>query len=79
MFVDEILDYLDHEDLDNLSKVTGVVRMYKASYLDSCLSFSPNMYIECSYCSNIDKGKYRKGVYVCQPCLTKVISISLEH
>ena len=75
----EILDYLTLEDIDNLGHVFPcVVRMYKSSYLDSCFTFPHNMYVECSYCNKIDKGKYRKGVYICRDCTIKMISISIS-
>ena len=74
----EILDYLGHEDIDNLGDVFPcVIRMYKSCYLDFCFTFPPNMYVECSYCNKIDRGKYRKGVYICRDCTTKMISISI--
>ena len=75
----EILDLLGPEDLDNLGFVYPcVVRMYKSCYLDLCLTLPSNMYAECSYCGKIDRGKYRKGVYVCRDCVTKIISISIS-
>lgn len=74
----EILDYLGHEDIDDLGAVFPcVVRMYKSCYLDLCFTFPHNMYVECSYCNKIDKGKYRKGVYICRDCTTKMISIPI--
>lgn len=78
LFSDDILDYLSGEDLSSLEKVApGSVRMYKSSYLQNCLSFVDNMYVECSHCEQVMKGKYRKGVYICINCLTDIISISI--
>lgn len=80
IFADEILDNLLQKDLDNLESVIPcVIRMYKSSYLDQCLSYSKNMYVECSYCHVIDNGKYRKGAYVCQTCISDIISISISE
>ena len=79
IFADEILDNLLQKDLDNLESVIPcVIRMYKSSYLDQCLSYPKNMYVECSYCSKIDNGKYRRGTYICKICLAEIISISIS-
>ena len=79
IFADEILDFVSVEDLASLEAVIPcVIRMYKSSYLDYCLSLSKNMFIECSYCLRINTGKYRKGQYVCSTCISDIISISIS-
>ena len=78
IFAEDILDFLYVVDLANLEKVTPcVVRMYKCTYLDQCISYDKSMYIECSYCGNIDEGKSKKGIYICRPCVSKIIDISI--
>lgn len=79
IFSDDIFDYLCCIDINNLEQVVPcIVRMYKSVYLDQCLSYAKNMYVECSYCQKIDHGKYRKGLYVCRKCITDMISISIS-
>ncbi len=79
IFSDDIFDYLDSNSLNNIVKVyPSIVRLYKSSYIDTCLSFCNNMYVECSYCGNITNGKRRKCSYVCNDCLVSIITLPLE-
>ena len=78
IFSDDILDYLHCEDIDNMMVVfPGIIKMYKASFLDTCLSYAQNVYIECSHCNMIRNGKYRNGSYICGKCLSKIIMIPI--
>jgi len=79
VFMNEILDYLDNDDLQCVNKVIpGIVRLYKSSYLDQCISYHTNMYVECSLCHQIYTGKFRRGLYICTPCLCERITINIS-
>ncbi len=76
IFSDDILDYVNTSELDVISSIRpAVVKMYKSSFLEQCMTCPRHMHAECSYCSLIAKCKRRQGSYICTECLTKRITI----
>lgn len=75
---DEIMDYFTSEDIDNLFILApSPIRMYKATFLAACLTFPRNFLVECTFCKFLKRVKFRRGAYICQDCLTRMISIPI--
>ena len=77
-FSNEIYDFLCASDVDNMAGVMhATTKMYKITFLENCITFPKDFYVECSYCGNISRGRSRKKSYICFPCTEKMITIHL--